>query len=85
MNCISGRVSEFLETAAFGCPAAGAADWPRAPEIQCWDDGLRSTRGTAFLLVVRPQTSRPSGDEQPKAAVPTQKSRHIAAWTTEAL
>ena len=35
MNCLSGSVSEFVETAAFGCPAAGAADWPRAPEIQC--------------------------------------------------
>ncbi len=26
MNCLSGRVSEFVETAAFDGPAAGAVD-----------------------------------------------------------
>ena len=35
MNCLSGRVSEFVETATFGCPAAPAADRPRALEIYC--------------------------------------------------
>jgi hypothetical protein len=30
MKCLSGRVSEFVETTVFGYPAAPAADWPRA-------------------------------------------------------
>jgi hypothetical protein len=72
MNCLSGRVSEFVETAAFGCPAAPAADWPVPRKFSAEMTDLEHERHGFHGRCAAKQTSRPSGDGQPKAAVPTQ-------------
>jgi len=70
-----------VETAAFGCPAARAASLPVAPEIQCSDDGLIE-QGRHCFHGSASKKSRPSGDAQPKAAVPTQSSDKLTLHLT---
>ena len=71
MNCPSGRVSEFVETAVFGCPAAGAAGLvPRKFSTEMTD--FEHERHGFCGSCAGQKTNRPSGDGQPKAAVPTQ-------------
>jgi hypothetical protein len=58
----------FVETAAFGCPAAQAVVLPARTEFNA---EMKDGSARKDSPPVRTAKNRPSGDGQPKAAVPT--------------
>jgi hypothetical protein len=85
MNCLSGRVWEFVETAAFGCPAAPAADWPVPRKFSAEMTDLEHERHGFHGSWCGQTNQSPFGRRTAEGGCPHTIVPHVAAWTTQAL